>query len=135
MRLLRANRFSGVPLLRDLDRCYWLNDVDLALIRDRRRDVNRLGFAVQLATVRLLGVFVPDVLEVPWAIVESVAQQLAIADPSIVKGYRARPKTVYEHQWKIVEAYHYRLWDMDTLAEARVFITARAWTSGRSTAR
>ena len=64
-------RFSGVPSLRDLDRCCWLNDVDLALIRDRRRDVNRFGFAVQLARVRLLGVFVPDMLEVPWPIVES----------------------------------------------------------------
>jgi Domain of unknown function (DUF4158) len=72
-------RFAGVPSPRDLDRCCWLNDVDLALIRDRRRDVNRLGFAVQLATVRLLGVFVPDMLEVPWPIVESVAQQLGIA--------------------------------------------------------
>ena len=124
-----CGRFSGVPSLRDLDRCCWLNDVDLALIRDRRRDVNRLGFAVQLATLRLLGVFVPDVLEVPWVIVETVAEQLAIADPSIVKGYQARPKTVYEHQWKIVEVYNYRPWGTDTLTEVRVFIAARAWAS------
>jgi TnpA family transposase len=122
-------RFAGVPSLRDLDRCCWLNDVDLALIRDRRRDVNRLGFAVQLATVRLVGVFVPDMLEVPWPVVESVAQQLGIADPGIVKGYQSRTKTVYEHQWKIVEAYNYRPWDTDTLTEVRVFIAARAWTS------
>jgi hypothetical protein len=65
-------RFSGVPSLRDLDRRCWLNDVDLAQTRDRLRDVNRLGFAVQLATLRFPGVF--DVLEVPWVIVESVAE-------------------------------------------------------------
>ena len=46
-----------------------------------------------------------------------------------MKGYRARPKTVYEHQWKIVEAYDYRPWDANTLTEVRVFIAARAWAS------
>ena len=51
---------------------------------------NRLGYAVQLATVRSLGRFLPDPLEVPWPLVEFVAGQLQIVDPSVLKRYAQR---------------------------------------------
>ena len=36
----------------DLARFYTFNDSDIALIRQRRGDANRLGFAIQLALMR-----------------------------------------------------------------------------------
>ena len=94
-------RFVGEPSARELSRWGWLDDADRELIGRRRRDVNRLGFAVQLATLRMLGMFLPDPLDVPWPLVVFLADQLGIGDGSVVKGYTERSKTAYEHQWQV----------------------------------
>ena len=46
-----------------------------AILLERRMDPNRLGFAIQLGTVRFLGTFVADPAHVPRAVVEPVAAQ------------------------------------------------------------
>ena len=96
-------RFVGVPSRADLERFFLLDDADKALIEDRRGDHNRLGFMFQATTVRYLGVFLEDPLDVPWPVVEYLAGQLGIADASCVKRYTARAKTAYEHAWECVE--------------------------------
>jgi hypothetical protein len=69
-------RFSGLPSRLHLERFFFLDDEDRGLIGRRRGDHNRLGFAVQLTTVRFVGTFVADPVDVPGGVVEYLAEHL-----------------------------------------------------------
>jgi hypothetical protein len=58
---------------------------DRELIESKRRAHNRLGFAVPPTTVRFLGVFLDNPDDVPVEVVDYLADQLAIADSSVLK--------------------------------------------------
>src|SRR3954449_10174494 len=85
------------PARSQLERFFFLDDTDKALVGKRRGDHNRLGFAVQLATARYIGSFLADPVDVPSEVVDYVAEQLGIADPSCVKQYSQRDTTHREH--------------------------------------
>ena len=89
-------RFAGAPSRLQLERFFFLDDDDLGLVGRRRGDHNRLGFAVQLATVRFVGTFLPDLGDVPGDVVEYVAAQLDVAAASMAT-YTQREKTRLEH--------------------------------------
>jgi hypothetical protein len=72
-------RYAGPPTADELSRYYHLNDDDLTQIMGCRGEHNRLGFALQLATVRYLGTFLEDPVAVPSAVVETLARQLGLA--------------------------------------------------------
>ena len=80
---------------------FFLDDEDLELVGRRRGEHMRLGFALQLVTVRWLGTFLEDPLDVPGVVLDFVAGQLGMADPSWVKRYTERDKTRFDHQWEI----------------------------------
>lgn len=67
-----------------------------------------MGFALQLGTVRYLGTFLPDPLDVPWPVVEYLAGQLGVADVSVAKRYAERLPTQHEHAREIRQVYGYR---------------------------
>src|SRR5437868_2724709 len=77
-------------------RHYTFSPEDLTLIRQRRRDCNRLGFAVHLAYLRFPGRVI-GIDEIPPAdILSFTAQQLGIKPESLNK-YAAREETRREH--------------------------------------
>jgi len=94
-------RYAGVPSRADLERVFFLDDEDRVLIDRHRGEHMKLGFALQLVTVRWVGAFLEDPLDVPVAVFDLVAEQLEIADPSCVKRYTERRKTRFDHQWEI----------------------------------
>ncbi|MGH3200219.1 MAG: Tn3 family transposase, partial [Streptosporangiaceae bacterium] len=84
-------------------------DEDMKLVGKHRGEHMRAGFALQLVTVRWLGKFLEDPLDVPGGVLDFVAgQQLGMADPSAVKRYTEREHTRFEHQWEIRKDRGYR---------------------------
>src|SRR5271157_1363144 len=95
-------RYGGSVPQADLERFFYLDDADRKLVAGQREDHNRLGFSVQLATVRYIGRFLADPLEgVPAEVIDFLAGQLQIADPSCAKRYAQRQQTHREHAAKI----------------------------------
>ncbi|WP_262371310.1 Tn3 family transposase [Streptomyces sp. WAC01526] len=87
--------FAEEPTRPELERFFFLDEVDRDLIALRRTEHHRLGFALQMCTVRYIGLFLEDPLAVPWPVIEHLAVQLGIEDPSVVKRYTERRQTLY----------------------------------------
>lgn len=121
-------RYAGVPSQADLERVFFLDDEDRALIERRRGEHMKLGFSLQLVTVRWVGAFLEDPLDVPTAVLDFVSEQLGVADPSVVKRYTERAKTKLDHQWEIRRVYGLREFTAAE-AELREWVAARSWTS------
>lgn len=58
-------KFAEEPTGPEPERFFFLDDEDRKLIAKRRGDHSRLGFAVQMCTVRYIGLFLEDPLAVP----------------------------------------------------------------------
>ena len=63
----------------ELARYFHLDEADLECVLFKRGAYNRLGFALQLTTVRYLGRFPDDLCLVPSEVVTFVAKQLGLA--------------------------------------------------------
>ncbi len=123
-------KFAEEPTRPELERFFFLDDEDRKLVAKRRGDHNRLGFALQMCTVRYIGLFLEDPLAVPWPVVEHLASQLEIEDVSCVKEYTERLKTAYEHAWEIRDAYGYHPFEDHAQGRRfRAFLHGRAWTA------
>ena len=122
-------RYVGTPSQGELDRMFYLDDADHGLVARRRGDHMRLGFALQLTTVRYLGTFLQDPLDVPVVVLERLADQMEIPDPSCVKRYTERRTTPFDHREEIKAAYGLREFP-DAEAEFARWVRARAWNTG-----
>lgn len=99
----------------ELGTYFTLTQHDLEIIQQRRRDYNRLGFAVQLCVLRYLGWTLSDVKEVSVQVLRYIAKQVNV-DPESFTAYGEREATKYEHLEEIRKEYGYQAF---TLSEYR----------------
>jgi TnpA family transposase len=72
-RLEEADRLPGEIDDDTLRKYFTLTKEDLEQVDQCRGSTNRLGFAIQLCTLRWHGYFLPDTREIPASVVEMIA--------------------------------------------------------------
>jgi hypothetical protein len=128
-RLRLSGRYNNTPSLEQLGRYFHLDDTDLNLIRQRRGEHNRLGFAVQLGTVRFLGTFLMNPTDVPDVVVDYLAKQLDITDKECLSRYGIG-ETHWDHASEIKRHYGYRDFSEPTEYLSLIrWLYTRAWVS------
>ncbi len=80
----------------DLGRFFTLSPQDLALIEQQRSEHNRLGFTLQLTSLRYLGSIPDDLLTPPPDLLALIAQQLGVAQTTLSR-YGEREQTRSDH--------------------------------------
>ena len=81
----RYGCYTEEPSPLQLARYFHFDDRDHQLIARRQRDYTRLGFAIQLGTVRFLGTLLPNPTHVPANVVTYVARQIGLEDPTCLE--------------------------------------------------
>jgi hypothetical protein len=103
----QRTRLFAIPIdPAEMARHYVLSTEDLALIRSKRRTVNRLGFAIQLCLLRYPGQGLGPDEHPPEAMIIFVAQQLGVS-PAVFADYALRDQTRREHAVELQQ--HLRL--------------------------
>lgn len=119
--------YASPPSPKQLAKYFHLDDRDLGYIAVLDDDHTRLGFAVQLGTVRFLGTFLSNLSQVPASVVLYLAHQLNLTDVAVWSEYIGG-RTQRRHRERIRELYGYE----DFHASSRAFrllrsLYARAW--------
>ena len=96
------------PSPAQLARYFHLDDTDVKLVMQHRGDYNRLGFALQLRTVRFLGTFLKDPTDAPDIVVDYLSKQLDIADKTCLTLYNYG-QARWDHADEIKSLYGYRV--------------------------
>ena len=101
-----SDRLEGPERLPDeidddtLRKYFTLTKSDMEQVAQCRGPTNRLGFAVQLCTLRWQGYFLPDTGDVPGSVVEMIGSQLGLL-PVSLESYPQNEKTRFEHLERI----------------------------------
>lgn len=121
-------RYEGEPDEAQLSRYFHLDDTDRVIVENCRGDYNRLGFALQLTTVRFLGTFLSDPTQVPCNVLQFIATQLAILDLDNLSDYMNRRATRLAHRSEIQSHYGYHNFNTPPWRfRLSRFLYSRAW--------
>ena len=92
---------------REMVRHWLLSEQDMAHINERRRDQNRLGYAVQLCLLRYPGWPLRADEPAPSNLLDYIGQQLGAGTDEFAE-YAKRDNTRQEHQLLIIKEYRFR---------------------------
>ncbi|MFJ2818480.1 Tn3 family transposase [Streptomyces sp. NPDC087294] len=121
----RYGRFGAIPDEGQLAGYFLLDQSARRRAMAAKTPRNRLGWALQLGTVRFLGTFLDNPEEVPDAVVDYVADQLGLS-PAALAGYGASEHR-WDHQEQIRAAYGYTKFDFDQWFSLARWLYQRAW--------
>lgn len=124
----RYGRFVGDPTPQELEEFFRLDETALEFARTKRRGYNRLGWAVQWGTVRMLGTFLTKPAQVPPMVAEFVAEQLGGVEASGMDQYPDREQTQWDHAREVRDLLGICEFDAAEL-ELRAFVAGRVWVS------
>ncbi|MEX3624924.1 Tn3 family transposase [Viridibacillus arvi] len=85
---------------------YTFSKRDLEIINKRRREENRLGFAVQLAVLRYPGWPYTHIKSIPDSVIHYITKQIG-ASPSSLSLYPQRENTLWDHLKEIRSEYDF----------------------------
>lgn len=117
-----------------LARYYTLSDDDLTLIKLRRRNQNRLGFAIQLAYLRFPGRTWHASEEIPPRVLVYLADQLRVNPMSIVLYAQDREATRFEHLAELQQVYGFHPFSPRMYREMATWLLPLALTTDNGVA-
>ncbi|TYQ37050.1 Tn3 family transposase [Enterococcus faecium] len=79
---------------------------DLEIVNKRRREENRLGFAVQLAVLRYPGWPYTHIKSIPDSVIQYISKQIGVS-PSSLDHYPQRENTLWDHLKEIRSEYDF----------------------------
>lgn len=106
-------------------RHYTLADDDLEIIGARRRNHNRLGFALQLCALRYPGRLLAPGEVIPEPITRYLAAQLGIRPDDLID-YAVREETRHEHLAILRNTYGYKMFTGQGARDLKAWLTAEA---------
>lgn len=89
--------FPGAINYNDLITYFTLTDQDKKVVPSRSSTTNRLGFVIQLCSLRFMGFFIKDMVGVPAVIIEFLKDQLGFSEVPNLNDYGQRPQTRTDH--------------------------------------
>jgi TnpA family transposase len=98
-------KFTGPPSIEQLAKYFLLDDKDRAFVFQRRGEHNRLGFAIQIGTVKFLGNFLSDPTALPANVSAYVSHQLGIDISNLA--YYCVDRSFRNHAQEIRKIYGY----------------------------
>ena len=90
-----------------VDNLFFLDDQDMEWIANKRGDSSRLGYALQLITVRFIGSFISDLSEIPPVVIERAAAQIKVNDAESCISMYIKTEQRWRHTAEIRSRYGY----------------------------
>jgi TnpA family transposase len=127
----QRSRLFAIPVDHaEMAKHYVLSADDLALVRAKRRAINRLGFSIQLCLLRYPGQGLRPGEYPPEAMIGFVAHQLGVS-PAAFTDYALRDQTRREHAVELQEHLHLRGFRLADWRACLQVGTDTAWATDR----